>query len=84
MFIALILRRTLHYRLKEYLIRHNLTDEDAIRALEKVLFYRHEGYWRLKDAISKQQREILTELKLELGGNQESPADKTNGKSKKK
>ena len=66
MFIALILRRTLHYRLKEYLIRHNLTDEDAIRALENVLFYRHEGYWRLKDAISKQQREILTELKLEL------------------
>lgn len=84
MFIALILRRTLHYRLKECLIRHDLTDEDAIRALEKVLFYRHEGYWRLKDAISKQQREILTELKLELGGNQESPADKTNGKSKKK
>ena len=84
MFIALILRRTIHSRLKEYLNQHDMTDEDAIRSLEKVIFYRKEGYWRLKDAISKQQREILTELKLELGGSPKSEADKTESKNKKK
>ena len=84
MFIAMILRRTIHLRLKDYLHQHDMTDEDAIRSLEKVIFYGKEGYWRLKDAISKQQREIMTELRLELGSKSGDNTNKTVCKNKKK
>ena len=76
MFIALILRRTIHDRLKEQLEKNVLTTEDAIDLLEQIKFYKDGDNWRLKSAISKQQREIITALKLEIG--EKSPVVKSN------
>ncbi len=84
MFIALILRRTLHQRLKDYLRQHDLTDEEAIRALQKVVCYKYNKFWQLKDAISKQQREILTELKLSFSATSETVAPQQNAKHRVK
>ena len=64
MFIALILRRSLHYRLRDPLKQYSLTDEDAIRELEQICFTRHKDGWHLKDAISKLQKDLLTGLGL--------------------
>ena len=75
MFIALILRRTIHDRLKEQLEKNTLTTEDAILLLEQIKFYKDGDNWRLKSAISKQQREIITALKLEIG--EKSPVVKS-------
>lgn len=66
MFVALILRRTFHRRLVEYLKEKGMTDEAAIRELEEIKFYKGKNGWCLKDAISKTQREILTALDLKL------------------
>ena len=66
MFVALILRRSLHRRLATYLEEHGYSDEDAIRELEGIKFYKAENGWRLKDAITKTQREIMQALALKL------------------
>ena len=66
MFVALILRRTFHRRLVEYLKEKGMTDEAAIRELEEIKFYKGKNGWCQKDAISKTQREILTALDLKL------------------
>jgi hypothetical protein len=66
MFVSLILRRTFHRRIADYLKEKGMTDETAIRELEQIKFYKGKDGWSLKDAISKTQREILTELNLKL------------------
>ena len=76
MFVALILRRSIHRRLAEYLKENGYSDEDAIRELEGIRFYKaKDGWrlkdaitktWRLKDAITKTQREIMQALDLKL------------------
>lgn len=66
MFVALILRRSIHRRLAEYLKENGYSDEDAIRELEGIRFYKAKDGWRLKDAITKTQREIMQALDLKL------------------
>ena len=66
MFVSLILRRTFHRRIADYLKEKGMTDETAIRELEQIKFYKGKDGWSLKDAISKTQREILTALNLKL------------------
>ena len=66
MFISLILRRAFHSRIKDYIKKNGLSDETAIRELENITFYKGADGWRLKDALSKTQREILQQLNLKL------------------
>jgi hypothetical protein len=53
-------------RLAEYLKENGYSDEDAIRELEGIRFYKAKDRWRLKDAITKTQREIMQALDLKL------------------
>ena len=66
LFVALILRRTLHQRLRDWLQANNYTDEDAIKELEQITFYKHDGKWFQKVPESKTQREIIARLQLDL------------------
>lgn len=63
-FIGLILRRTIHNRVKDYEKKYNVTDSDVIAELKKILFVKQGKYWRLKDAITKKQKELLGALQL--------------------
>lgn len=71
MFVALILRRSIHRRLSSYLEEKGYSDEDAIRELEGIRFYKAKDGWRLKDAVTKTQREIMQALNLKLTDNTE-------------
>ena len=46
--------------------KNGLSDEAAIRELENITFYKGADGWRLKDALSKTQQEILQQLNLKL------------------
>ena len=52
--------------IKDYIKKNGLSDEAAIRELENITFYKGADGWRLKDALSKTQREILQQLNLKL------------------
>lgn len=66
MFVALILRRSIHRRLSAYLEENGYSYEDAIRELEGIKFYKAKDGWRLRDAITKTQREIIQALNLKF------------------
>ena len=66
MFVALILWRAIHSRIKGWLKRNNATVEDAIEVLKQIKYVKIEGKWKMKDAITKSQRELLQDLKLDL------------------
>lgn len=66
MFVALILRRSIHRRLSAYLEENGYSDKDAIRELEGIKFYKAKDGWRLRDAITKTQREIIQALNLKF------------------
>ena len=66
LFLALILWRTIHIRCLNWQKQYNLTVSDAIRELKKIHFYKSGNSWCMKDAITKRQRELLEDLKLDL------------------
>ncbi len=67
LFIALILRRAIHYRLRDWLQENNYTDEEAIRELEHLKFYKYGDSWHLKNAPTKIQKGIIEALNLNPG-----------------
>ena len=66
MFVSLILRRTIHSRVRSWLKANNATDEDVIEELKQIKYVKIGGKWKMKDALAKRQRELLQELKLDL------------------
>jgi hypothetical protein len=62
LFIALILWRTLHYRLKDWQYSCKSTVHAAITELKQIKSVKRKEQWILKDAVSKTQREILSIL----------------------
>lgn len=66
MFVALILWRLIRSRTKEWQKDHGSTVEGAITELEKIEFVKTAGGWRLKDAVTKRQRDLLKALRLDL------------------
>ena len=66
LFVSLILRRTIHSRVRSWLKANNATDEDVIEELKQINYVKIGGKWKMKDALAKRQRELLQELKLDL------------------
>lgn len=66
LFVSLVLRRTIHSRIKGWLKANNAVVEDAIEELKKIKYVKLKGKWKLKDALTKSQRELLQCLKLDL------------------
>ena len=65
-FIALILRRTLHYRARPWQEQYNATVSDVIRELKKICYVKIDDRWILKDALTKRQKELLDCLSLKF------------------
>ena len=66
MFVALILWRLIRSRTKEWQKDYGSTVEGAITELEKIEFVKTAGGWRLKDAVTKRQRDLIKALRLDL------------------
>lgn len=66
LFVSLILRRTIHSRVRSWLKANNATDEDAIEELKQIKYVKIDGKWKMKDALTKRRRKLLQELKLDL------------------
>ena len=54
------------HRYKEWQKDYGSTVEGAITELEKIEFVKTAGGWRLKDAVTKRQRDLLKVLRLDL------------------
>lgn len=80
MFVSLILRRTIHSRVRSWLKANNATDEDVIEELKQIKYVKIGGKWKMKDALTKRQRELLQSLRLDLsflGGTDGQGAERT-------
>mgnify|MGYP002624334215 CR=1 FL=1 len=77
LFIALILWRTMHYRLKDWQFTCKSTVHSAITELKQIKSVKRNDQWILKNAVSKTQREILS--MLEPNWEQMEETNKDNG-----
>ncbi len=66
MLLGLILWRKIRSRIREWQKANEATVDGAIMELEKVQYVKTAEGWRLKDAITKKQRELLKALRLDL------------------
>jgi len=66
MTVALIIRRLMTYRLRSFKQEHNLTMSEIITQLKRLKAVKlTDDKWKIKDAPSKLQKEIINALKLE-------------------
>lgn len=65
LFIALILRRTLHQRSLKWQEQYNRSTCDVITELKKIRMIKCGEVWGQKDALTKRQKELLEELQLQ-------------------